>query len=272
MGNSTLSFSPDGLKQLKRDESVIDGLYDDPSMYCTFGVGHLVHSSDKWECFLLEAASSDEEWKSMVLKQWPGKSYETPYLIRGAVFKEKFDKLKEIAVEKAKAAVAQRKYNKTFDKLSAAEQQSATSAAKAAIDEQARILAKAVDDVLKEDLIPFEKAVRDGVSGVNLSQDEFDALVSLTFNIGVTNFNISTLLKEVNKNKFRAGDLKERKARHRLSAGGRGGALGHLRGGCGAVQSGVARDRGGIGNRAAREPRRRALRLGLWLSHHCERQ
>jgi len=45
-------------------EGIIDGLYDDQSGYCTFGVGHLVHQRHKWKCFLLETAAADEAWKN----------------------------------------------------------------------------------------------------------------------------------------------------------------------------------------------------------------
>ena len=48
-----LSMTATGLTALTKDEGAIDGLYDDPSGYCTFGVGHLVHPTDKWGCFLL---------------------------------------------------------------------------------------------------------------------------------------------------------------------------------------------------------------------------
>jgi GH24 family phage-related lysozyme (muramidase) len=59
MSNENLSFSQQGLILLKRDEGVIEGLYDDDSNYCTSGVGHLVHTKDKWASFLLAAASAD---------------------------------------------------------------------------------------------------------------------------------------------------------------------------------------------------------------------
>jgi hypothetical protein len=44
MSNANLSFNQQGLILLKRDEGVIEGLYDDDSDYCTSGVGHLVHT------------------------------------------------------------------------------------------------------------------------------------------------------------------------------------------------------------------------------------
>lgn len=211
MANSNLKLSADGLKALKAHEGVIDGLYDDPSGYCTFGVGHLVHSTDKWGCFLLKAAAGEDEWKSLVQKQWPGKAWATPYLGRGAAFKENFDALRTKAVETAQEEIARKKFKKAFGDLTAKEQEAVKSIAKTSVDEQARLLAKTADDVLAEDLRPFEKAVRDGVT-VELTQAEFDALVSLAFNIGASNFARSSLLKEINRNKFRAGDAKERKA------------------------------------------------------------
>ncbi|MFM9824499.1 lysozyme, partial [Acinetobacter baumannii] len=50
----------------------------------------------------------------------------------------------------------------------------------------------------KHDLAKFEKTVNESVI-VPLSQNQFDALVSLTYNIGSGAFNNSTLLKKLNK-------------------------------------------------------------------------
>lgn len=212
MANEKLSLSAEGLASLKQDEGVIDGLYDDPSGYCTSGVGHLVHQSDKWGCFLLQAAGGDDDFKKSVLKQWPGKPYETPYLARGAAFVEKkFDDLKGKAAEAAKEAVAQKRYKKSFDKLTAAEQAVVTETAKGAVDEQAKALAKTTDATLTDDVLPFEKAVREKVT-IELTQAEFDALVSLSFNIGIPAFGGSGVLTEVNKGKHRSGEAKDRKA------------------------------------------------------------
>ena len=159
MANEKLSLSAEGLASLKQDEGVIDGLYDDPSGYCTSGVGHLVHQTDKWGCFLLQAASGDDEFKKSVLKQWPGKPYETPYLARGAAFVEKkFDDLKGKAADAAKEAVAQKRYKKSFDKLTQAEQDAVTETAKGAVDEQAKALAKTTDATLVDDLVQIGRA------------------------------------------------------------------------------------------------------------------
>ena len=81
-----LFLSTDGLDRLKKEEAVIDGLYADQSGYCTFGVGHLVHATDKWGCFLLEAAAADDDWKSSVSTKWPGKTYELKYLAGSTAF------------------------------------------------------------------------------------------------------------------------------------------------------------------------------------------
>lgn len=48
-----------------------------------------------------------------------------------------------------------------------------------------------------QDLKSFEKTVNDSVK-VDLTQNQFDALVSLTYNIGSTAFKKSTLLKKLN--------------------------------------------------------------------------
>lgn len=52
-------------------------------------------------------------------------------------------------------------------------------------------------DILSRDLVIFEAAVNATVK-VPLNQSEFDALVSLAFNIGAGAFNGSTLLKKLN--------------------------------------------------------------------------
>jgi hypothetical protein len=51
MADNKLTLSDDGIAKLKEYEDVIDGLYDDSSEYCTFGIGHLVHPKDKWNKF-----------------------------------------------------------------------------------------------------------------------------------------------------------------------------------------------------------------------------
>ena len=211
MANENMKLSGDGLAKLKADEAEIDGLYDDPSGYCTSGVGHLVHQKDKWGCFLLQAATADEVYKKNVQKKWPGKTYETPYLGRGTAQIDKFDDLKSKAVERAKEAIAQAKYKKAFDKLEKAEQDALSTAATEAVAEQARMLQKTTDAALAEDLIPFEKAVRDGVA-VALTQEEFDALVSFCFNIGQPSFPGSGVVSEINKDKHKSGEAKNRKA------------------------------------------------------------
>ncbi|WP_275790580.1 glycoside hydrolase family protein [Pararhizobium gei] len=59
------------------------------------------------------------------------------------------------------------------------------------------ITAAESDAILSRDLKTFEKAVLDAVK-VPLSQHEFDALVSLAFNIGGGAFSKSTLVKKLN--------------------------------------------------------------------------
>ncbi len=57
------------------------------------------------------------------------------------------------------------------------------------------------EELLKSDLRYFEKAVREFVT-VKLTQGQFDALVSFTFNVGVYAFKKSTLLRLVNQGDF----------------------------------------------------------------------
>lgn len=51
--------------------------------------------------------------------------------------------------------------------------------------------------LLAEDLADFERCVSQSTSGWNLKQCQFDALVSLAFNVGINAFQNSTLLKLV---------------------------------------------------------------------------
>lgn len=55
---------------------------------------------------------------------------------------------------------------------------------------------------LKQDVTWAADCVNDRVTFLNLTQHEFDALVSLVFNIGATNFASSTLLKLLNAGKL----------------------------------------------------------------------
>ena len=57
------------------------------------------------------------------------------------------------------------------------------------------------EQLLSRDLMRFEKAVRDRVT-VPLTQNQFDALVSFAFNVGVGAFTGSTLLKRLNKGDY----------------------------------------------------------------------
>lgn len=59
------------------------------------------------------------------------------------------------------------------------------------------ITAQESDDILSRDLALFEKAVSSAVK-VPLKQNEFDALVSLAFNIGAGAFSKSTLVRKLN--------------------------------------------------------------------------
>lgn len=56
-------------------------------------------------------------------------------------------------------------------------------------------------DLLSQDVQPAQQAVNNGVK-VQLNQDQFDALVSFTFNVGVGAFNGSTLLKVLNQGQY----------------------------------------------------------------------
>lgn len=60
-----------------------------------------------------------------------------------------------------------------------------------------KITEAGADAILRQDLAKFEKYVTDAVK-VPLSQNEFDALVSFTFNLGPGNLRSSTLLRKLN--------------------------------------------------------------------------
>ena len=59
---------------------------------------------------------------------------------------------------------------------------------------------------LKNDLNKFEEAVNRLV-GLPVNQNQFDALVCFTYNVGVGNLQSSTLLKMINLNKFEEASL-----------------------------------------------------------------
>jgi GH24 family phage-related lysozyme (muramidase) len=58
-----------------------------------------------------------------------------------------------------------------------------------------------IEKLLKSDVKKFEKLVTDSVQ-VELTQEQFDALVSFAFNVGGASFKSSTLLKKLNEGKY----------------------------------------------------------------------
>lgn len=196
----TLTMSEAGRKDLEKDEGSIDGLYDDPSNYCTYGVGHLVHPTDKWCCFLLAAAKSDATWKGKL-----GTSLKVTYLPRSAVGWSDYTKLQEKAVELGQETIA-KKRGKDFAKMPEGEKAELKKTVEGLVREEDSLLSKTPSDVLKTDLGSYETAVNTAITGVTLAQEEFDALVSLAFNIGTGNFKSASLVKKINENKYRHGD------------------------------------------------------------------
>jgi lysozyme len=64
-----------------------------------------------------------------------------------------------------------------------------------------RITVQQAEDLLKKDVERFEKAVNRLVT-VELSQNQFDALVSFTYNLGEGSLRKSTLLKVLNQGEY----------------------------------------------------------------------
>jgi lysozyme len=65
------------------------------------------------------------------------------------------------------------------------------------------------EKLLRDDLKQFENAVNQTITEIKLTQNQFDALVSLAFNIGVSAFRNSSLVRNINA-KLPASDIRGR--------------------------------------------------------------
>ena len=202
-----LALSREGLEALESHEASINGLYDDQAGYATYGVGHFVQ---RFKSVLLDTANAENLCTSRVKVRWPNTQAATRYLEREAIGCRDFDLLKSKAVERAPEIVAQARYRKPLKELTDAQRATVAAAARAAVTAETHLLNTPVESLLAQDVRPFEKAVNRRVTGIALTQGEFDALVSLAFNIGTGNFAASGLLKRINEDRHRSGDAAQR--------------------------------------------------------------
>jgi lysozyme len=69
------------------------------------------------------------------------------------------------------------------------------------VKEHTKITTQEADDLLEQDLKRFEDGIKKLVS-VELTQNQFDALVSFVYNLGIGSLQKSTLLKKLNAGHF----------------------------------------------------------------------
>ena len=188
---------------------MIEGLYDDAFGQACYGVFHRVDKAAKWGSFLLAAARADSRWRFFVRSVQLGPELETEYLDSSAPTAQDVDALVASAKALGREIVASRLHRASYADLEPDVRREVDAVVTKAVAEEARLLDRRVIDVLGEDVVALEDVVNAEIT-VDLSQDEFDALISFVFNLGPRALRRSGLAAAINAGEWRSGDPEAR--------------------------------------------------------------
>ena len=153
-----LTLSAAGIEMLKLYEGEVTGVYNDSKGYTTFGIGSLIR---KRNSILLHLAQSHKEIAKSYVKI--NKNTRAPYLDVGAAEDAKFEKIVMDLSKKTR------------------------SDGKTQIAEEWDLLGTDWDDYLgdrfKKDIEAKAKIVRANLGATRITQDQFDALISMSYNV-----------------------------------------------------------------------------------------